>query len=305
MKKALIYSNRLRRTLKSFYMAIPLKKQIFSVIRTFWTPPPSIYRYLYFRDKFRIDVGQRCFYMNHYGYDIETSIFWKGLTGGWEKISLSLWIQLCKQSNIILDIGANTGIYSLVAKAVNAQSKVYSFEPVKRVYDKLVANRDLNAYDIVCQQTALSDYDGEGMIYDLATEHIYSVTLNKNLHCTDLPVTKTKVLVQKISTFLEHEGLSRIDLMKIDVESHEPEVIEGMGKYVRSMKPTILLEVWNNEIGNRLEEMLTGCDYLFFNTDEMQPFKRTEHIRNPDPSKGYQCYLVCSPHIADYLTLEY
>ena len=71
--------------------------------------------------------------MRHYGFQLENEIFWSGLTNGWEKISTRLWIELSKNSKVIFDIGANTGIYSLVSKSINPTSQVFAFEPVKRV----------------------------------------------------------------------------------------------------------------------------------------------------------------------------
>ena len=76
----------------------------------------------------------------HFGTEIENDIFWKGLTGGWEKISMKLWMQLCRKAKVILDIGANTGIYALTAKAVKPESSVFAFEPLHRMCDKLKRN---------------------------------------------------------------------------------------------------------------------------------------------------------------------
>jgi FkbM family methyltransferase len=288
-------------------MAVPFKKQVFSGLKKLWVPPQKISRYLYFRDVFSVSIGQKNFHINHYGFDVETSIFWYGLTGAWEKISMSVWIKLCERSRVIFDIGANTGVYSLVAKTVNPTSQVHSFEPVKRVFEKLVANNYLNQYNIDCQQVAISNYDGEGVIYDLPTEHIYSVTLNKNMHNAHLAtaVRPTMVKAIRLDTFIKSAGLEHVDLLKIDVESHEPQVLEGMGNSLGLMHPTMLLEVWNDEFGTRIEKVLSGHGYLFFCTNEMQPFRPADHIRNPDPSKGYLSYLVCGPEAADYLKLKY
>jgi len=292
-----------RSRLKSLYMAMPFKQQIFTMLRSVWAPSPNIYRYLYFRGKFKVWVGERHFLVNHYGFDIETSIFWQGLTGGWEKISLTAWLDLCKRAKVIFDVGANTGIYSLAAKAVNPAAQVFSFEPVRRVFEKLAANNQINQYDIHCEQVAVSNRDGEGVIYDLPTEHIYCVTLNKNLHNSDVPAYPVAVTTRRLSTFIEETGLPKVDLIKIDVESHEPEVLEGMGKYLDLMKPTILMEVWNDEVGNRAEAILAQHDYLFFSTEETEPFKPATHIRNPNPAKGYLNHLICSRQTADILNL--
>ena len=51
----------------------------------------------------------------------------------WEKVSLQLWEELCKESEVIFDVGSNTGVYSLLAKSSNPKSKVYAFEPIKRI----------------------------------------------------------------------------------------------------------------------------------------------------------------------------
>jgi ribosomal protein L11 methylase PrmA len=99
-----------------------------------------------------------------------------GIKDGWEKVSTGLWIKLCRESEVIIDIGANTGVYSLIAKTVNPGAKVFAFEPVERVFEKLQGNCRLNNYDIGCFKKAVSNYSGKAKIYDTAGEHIYSVT---------------------------------------------------------------------------------------------------------------------------------
>ena len=42
--------------------------------------------------------------------------------------------------DVIFDIGANTGIYSMVTKAINPSSKIHAFEPSKQTYFKLKLN---------------------------------------------------------------------------------------------------------------------------------------------------------------------
>jgi hypothetical protein len=104
--------------MKSIYRAIPFKKQIFTVIRKIARPPRSLYKHLYFKGKFRVRLDQKknsSFLIMHHGFEIENEIFWNG-AGGWEKFSQELWMRLCENAKVILDIGANTGVYSFVAK---------------------------------------------------------------------------------------------------------------------------------------------------------------------------------------------
>jgi hypothetical protein len=170
----------LKKLIKAIYGLLPFKKKIFSLVKVFGTPPKSIYQHLHFKGTINVKVEGKAFRMMHHGFEVENEIFWEGLTGGWEKVSIGLWIELCKRSNCIIDAGANTGVYSLIAKTVNPNAKVYAFEPVKRVFEKLKSNCDLNNYDIKYEEKALSNFDGSATIYDQPTEHTYSVTVNQN-----------------------------------------------------------------------------------------------------------------------------
>ena len=122
--------------------------------------------------------------------------------------------------------------YSLVAMSVNRGSKVYAFEPVERVFNKLEANCKLNNYQINCYNLALSNKDGEAIFYDTLAEHTYSVTINATEQNKDL-LTKVKTPIMKLSSFVEKEKIKNIDLLKIDVETHEVEVIEGYIEYIK------------------------------------------------------------------------
>jgi FkbM family methyltransferase len=287
----------MKKAAKYIYNLVPFKKQLFAGLRK-TNLPENVFKHLYFTGIFKVKFESYLFLIKHYGFQLENEIFWKGLTNGWEKISTRLWIELSKDSDVILDIGANTGIYSLVSKSVNENAKVYAFEPVKRVFEKLCDNNALNNYDINCYELAISNNDGEAIIYDTLTPHIYSVAVNKNISGLANTV-ETKIVTQKLSSFIEEQKLSKIDLIKIDVETHEPEVLEGMGDFLKRYKPTILIEILNDEVGAKVQQLVSGIDYMFFNIDEINPPKKVDTIKKSD----YYNYLICSPEIAKKLKL--
>jgi len=254
----------MKQAFKFLYGVIPFKKQIYLALKKVWTPREYIYKHLYFKGVFKVRVDDRAgFEIKHHGYQIENEIFWNGLTGGWEKTSMAIWIALCKKSEVIFDIGANTGIYSLVAKAIHPASDVYAFEPVNRVYSKLVDNSRLNDYDIACHEVAVSNFDGKALIYDTMDEHILSVTLHKNFNPPETKVIPTLVNTVKLSSLIEKNKIKRIDLLKIDVETHEPEVLEGLEPYLSRDKPTMLIEVLTEDIGKQIEKIVHGKNYLY------------------------------------------
>ena len=69
----------------------------------------------------------------------------------------------------------------MLAKTIQPKSRVYAFEPVERVFVKLLYNNQLNNFDIFTEKKAISNYTGKAIIYDKDTTHTYSVTVNKDI----------------------------------------------------------------------------------------------------------------------------
>ena len=106
----------MKKLLKHTYDAVPLKKELFTLMKRFWVPSESVYRHLHFKGVFKVQIdSSHSFFIQHHGYQIENEIFWGGLEHGHENLSISLWAKLARQANVIFDIGANTGVYSLIA----------------------------------------------------------------------------------------------------------------------------------------------------------------------------------------------
>lgn len=286
----------LRRALKKAYLHVPLARPMFSAVRRVWTPPPSVYRYLCFRGAFPIDVRGRRLLMRHDGNWIENELFWRGLYGGFEAWSLRLWTELAARSQVVLDVGANTGIYALVAKTINPAARVYAFEPIERTWQKLLVNVHLNGYDVDCRLAAVSNYDGVGEMFDLDADNIYAVALDRDVHHGD--VVKRKVEVVRLDTFLKQQNVQP-DLIKVDVESREPEVLEGLGSVIEERRPSLLVEIWHDgeqdgelRLGNRVEQFVNGKGYRYFRVDEKSGPVAAEHIGMP--GMGYSNYLLCT-----------
>jgi FkbM family methyltransferase len=286
--------------LKNIYNLLPFKKEIFSVLKIFWKPGESVYRHLHFKGVFKVKVDDKSsFKINHYGFLVENEIFWAGLLGNWEKESLSIWIRLCRQADVIFDLGANTGVYSLIAKSINPDSKVYAFEPVARVFSKLKENISLNNYDITAIEKAVSNADGTAVIHDTVSEHTYSVTVNAKREPGDQRVIETKIPIVTLNTFIRQNNIGKIDLMKIDVETHEPEVLEGFSDFFFKFRPTVLIEILTPEVGARINDIMKGSGYLYFYLDEQGGARLVNEITISE----YYNYLLCPPEAAKKIGL--
>jgi FkbM family methyltransferase len=67
-------------------------------------------------------------------------------------------------------------------------------------------------------------------------------TLVRDMHLSEILIS-TNVVVQPFDTVSEMLSLADISVMKIDVEGGELEVVEGMGRTMRSQRPILLCEV--------------------------------------------------------------
>lgn len=290
--------------LTTIYSILPLKKQICLLIKKAGIPFNKFYKDIRFRGKFKTTIDDKDFFLINYGYTmLENEIFWRGLVNGWEKVSFNLWANLSKNAEVIFDIGANTGIYSLIAKTINPDSKVYAFEPSKRVYEKLVVNNLINNYNIQTEQIALSNIDGITSFYDTFSKHQYSASLSlemkKALIECDFKVNEYNVQVKCLKTYIEENNINKIDLIKLDVELHEVEVLEGLGLYLDKFNPTFFIEILNDELARKIEPYFINKGYLFFNIDEENGIKRLASLEK----NKYYNFLICRDIIAKKLQL--
>jgi FkbM family methyltransferase len=303
----------IKSTIRKLYRLLPFKRPIILACRFFGIGrflPPRFKSYLVFEGPFDVLVEGQAFQMlNGYGRDIESTIFWNKLES-FEGSTLNWWRILSKRSQVILDIGANTGVYALMAKALNPVAEVHAFEPIARVHRILTANIELNRENttypaIEAHRIAVSDYTGKGQMFDLPVEHMYTASLNKDIHAergNPLAACTESVPVQRLDDFLNAHKFQGLDLVKIDVESHEPAVLRGLGDWLLRFHPSLIVEVWNNDVGVAVEATLQGCDYIYFAITDTATELRA-HISNDFPEHGYINYLICTGTVANQLGL--
>jgi FkbM family methyltransferase len=276
-----------------------MKPMLFRGLRRMVNLPESTCRHLHFQGPIRVDIdGRRSFQMFHWGHQIENDIFWAGFGNCWEATSLRLWVRLAAQSDVVYDVGANTGIYVLAAKAMRPELTAFAFEPVARVHTKLLANIESNRFDIVAVQAALSNSTGTADLFDVPAEHVYSASLDAGMLSSREDVVRTSVNVTRFDTFIaEHPAPGRI-LAKIDTERHEFQVLESLGKFLALRRPTLLVEILDRALGAAVASLLDGLGYEFFEIRERQGVVPCKALGTADRN-----YLLCPQELAAELGL--
>ena len=305
----------LKKFAKTLFDLMPFKKYLFLIIRFIYTPSQRIFQHLLFKGTCKVSSGTNNFKIYHNARAIENLLFWRGLEG-YEPNSLKLWSKMSRNADTIFDLGANSGIYSLISKSENKNAKVYTFECVDRVFDVLKKNVALNNYDISCFNQAVSNYDGAGSFIDDSEPFTLSVIVNMDLDevaegrgVEKSALHKVETDLITLDTFIQQNNIQGIDLMKIDVETHEPEVFEGFQKHLKAFQPTLLVEIIRDNVASSLQNQFSGLDYIFFYINEQFGGKDEgvdgEIYQKVDTLVGglFGNYLICSPAKARELNL--
>jgi len=267
--------------------------------------PKVISKHMHFEGIFWVRLyGKKLFRMAAHNYILENEVYFYGLESGHEKKAMRVWIEFCQLFNplYISDIGANTGIYGLVAKSLNQKCEVSFFEPLESASKIIYENLKLNNYEAKIFKLALSNYDGKGEFFlNEGSDFLYSITLNEYAdlailgnHNSGMNYTTMESKVSKFSTLMESELVQVPNLVKLDVETHEPEVLEGFGFDLEKVD-AYLIEVLNNNAANKLNKLFRDKNFRIFNlndenleVNEYTEFKYT----------GCYNYFVVKPNLA-------
>ena len=153
------------------------------------------------------------------------------------------------EGEIFIDIGANVGAYSLVAsRLVGKSGKVIAFEPASKSFLRLVKNISLNGItNIIPERKAIIDRSIQTDLYisgnqDLGMSSIYH-------HDSETGLTE-KVEATSLDDYIENKGITRVSLIKIDIEGSEFLALKGMRKVLTNMRPKILIELKEKTLAN-------------------------------------------------------
>ncbi len=154
--------------------------------------------------------------------------------GSYEEEYCRCWTALAGHARTIFDIGANVGVYSLLAAVKNPNASIYAFEPTCEMVDALAENIRLNnIQNIQINPVAIGRASGEGFLHrctgnDGSNEGMNFITAEI---AQDDDVT---VALTSVEDFCRQQQISRIDLMKIDIEGGEYDALLGAQNLLRS-----------------------------------------------------------------------
>ena len=183
---------------------------------------------------------------------VQTHLYWTGEYEIWDARRFCAWV---RPDTVLLDIGANFGYYSIsMASAMHGKGHVFAFEPCATTLSRLRTNIALNHLESIITPIpyGLSDKAGSGF-------------LERDSSNSGAATISPKGTGEAIG--LDMHELSRVDMIKIDVEGNELRVLEGGRTTISQHSPLMMIEFNSSALEKagssvaQLSETLRGLNY--------------------------------------------
>ncbi len=176
---------------------------------------------------------------------------------------------------VFIDGGANDGLYTLFAsRCVGQTGAVLAIEPSSREFKRLQANLQLNHLTNVRPlQIALSNRNGSATLQIAGYEHEGQNTLGKFAHEGIECKGTEQTILKRLDDLASEEKLTRVDIIKLDIEGAEFLALEGAEHIFTTFRPLLLLELSDEALrcqGSSAAEMLArlkSWDYAIYAFD--------------------------------------
>ena len=170
-----------------------------------------------------------------------------GSAGDYEPNVLPVFLRSLRPGDTVLDVGANIGIFTLLAaKRVGGDGHVYAFEPIAKNVKSICAGIIGNGFtNISLIPVAASDSAGAVSMHptDISSNGIVDVRAS-------LPGDADMAPTNRIDALLG--GITRLDVIKIDIEGYELRAWKGIRSLVERFRPLIFSEFSPVAIRNTL-----------------------------------------------------
>lgn len=140
--------------------------------------------------------------------------------------------------SIVVDIGANIGVFSLYSDYVWPHAKVLAYEPAPDNLENLRENIRLSGLEskISVQPFAVSDQDNSSMVFYIKKEGGWNSIFGDS---RDVPITVSTISMAKVLMDVNNQI---IDFMKIDCEGAEYCILSGKMDMFRNFVKYIAME---------------------------------------------------------------
>ena len=200
---------------------------------------------------------------------IQQQLFWYGY---YEKPVALFLEHIVDRHSIILDVGANVGYFTLISAKKAKAGKVFAFEPVKGLFQRLQKNIDQNyLQNVEISQFAVGEADEDAVIFISSSENqgMSSVKPPENFSGVSQAVR-----IIRIDDWATKKNIKRLDIIKLDVEGSELFALRGMDQTLTRFKPVLIVEINPDTLA--YFDLVPGDVLVYLNSRNYIPFKISE-----------------------------
>jgi FkbM family methyltransferase len=210
------------------------------------------------------------------------------IIGQYERLDARYLSSQVRPTDVCVDVGANTGFYTMMMAAASPLGSVHAFEPDPLNWHLLCAGVAINAFSNVRPNNVAVGRVAGTASFSISTDGAYSSLIPTGRK----PEARTaNVPVESLDGYLERTGTTGVDIMKVDVEGAEKLVVEGARGLLTAAdrRPrVVLLELYDRNLGSfgthisEVVDLMQECEYMPFYASRrggLVPFTEADHNR--------------------------
>jgi FkbM family methyltransferase len=164
-----------------------------------------------------------------------------------------------REGDICIDVGANIGCVSLLWRLTNKNGRIIAIEPHPVTFRRMLDNFSLNQIAAIeSVEAAIGSHDGQiEILIDNDNNSMAKVVSASEVMPAFKDQRTTQVPCLTLDGLLADRGITRVDLLKIDVEGAEELCLEGARKTLK-MSDKIILEYHSPQLRDSCARILTA-----------------------------------------------
>lgn len=189
--------------------------------------------------------------------------------GYYEKSTNDLLKKFVKKGDVVIEAGANNGSETLLLSKLVQHGRVYAFEPIPHVYNRLNFNVQLNEMNdnIILSQLAIGE-ENKTVTFNVFPKDFENQGMSSK-YSENSRTTKLDVKQVKLDTFVQEMGITKIDFLKMDIQGAEIDLIKGGYESISKFKPIIFTEAAEEYLNiESLYSLLFELKYNIFLIEE-------------------------------------
>ncbi|MBI1257811.1 MAG: FkbM family methyltransferase [Chloroflexi bacterium] len=223
---------------------------------------------------------------------LEANLYFFGMDGR-DRGEVIFFKSVIKPDDTVFDVGGNVGQISLLAAKRAPQGSVHVFEPAKDNYQRLLANIEINHFkNVTPNKNAVSNRKFDLTIYAPRTYNTGAISAYPDAAWeTDAETVQAICL----DDYVTERQLTRVNVMKIDVEGAEMDVLEGSQQLLRDYRPQVFMEVTAsilaraNQTPKQVFDFWKALNYSIYRIDDRGKLEQIERAEQLSSDQNIYC----------------